>query len=701
MAEENIKTNSPICDRCLRLVYISFNFVPNYISTYCLYCKKILVYSYNNFYQIIKEKNNPVLFCKCKKCKKLNSFSKDGNPLYLIEKKNDIFYIICENCLENEKDERYVRKILVNELMNHSLDFYVRDIRYTKLKELDKHSQKINNEIDYYLKIFENLKDNIFIIELIIKELPTTLWKKAREKIKNIKLDIEIKKMIIDYNNQFSNFITVNNKLSVLYSIYDFSGLKLKSKINILYRDLYELINKFMKEEKYYIIPNFEKEKNFCDYSLLTKIYNNKEDFIKDKNEPKELILNDNYKNVLNINFQKGKTLIYNIYADKCLAEKIVPVCYNFYEKEQNIEYQNILLYNYKNDRKLYYGTYDTSLNKLEENSLSVLINENYENIFKILLINNGEDLFIMGKSPEDEKKTDVYFIENFREKEKKNYKKYDINNITNFELISNQTIICIKTEKKISLISKNNLKEFSLPEDIISYTNFNNILNNNANNINNNGFINNNFYNNQNNNNPNDYNYNNNINNSSFNNMSNNFNNNNMNNNNFNNFNTNFINNNMNNNNMNNNNYYYNNFNYIYNNFNNNYNVNDNNFNYINNNLNMNNFNNMTNINNFLIEEQAIKFFYRSIIDINNNDYFVVFSSKHIIKMNNSKDIYYLSLFNYNTMEEVTKIEINNLSGIHIIYEFVFKKEENHIILQANSSIYTFIFEEGELRQI
>ena len=68
---------------------------------------------------------------------------------------------------------------------------------------------------------------------------------------------------------------------------------------------------------------------------------------------------------------------------------------------------------------------------------------------------------------------------------------------------------------------------------------------------------------------------------------------------------------------------------------------------------------------------------------------------------MNNSKDIYYLSLFNYNTMEEVTKIEINNLSDTHIIYKFDFKKEANHIILQASSNIYTFIFEEGELRQI
>ena len=78
--------------------------------------------------------------------------------------------------------------------MNHPLDIYVKDTRFTKLKELDKNLQKINNEIDYYLKLFQDLIDNIFIIELIAKEVPLSLRKKAEQKIKKIKLEIEIKK---------------------------------------------------------------------------------------------------------------------------------------------------------------------------------------------------------------------------------------------------------------------------------------------------------------------------------------------------------------------------------------------------------------------------------------------------------------------------------------------------------------------------
>ena len=81
--------------------------------------------------------------------------------------------------------------------------------------------------------------------------------------------------MIIDYNKQFSNFITINNKLSLIYNIYDFSDFKLKTKIKIQFNDLYKLITKFINEEKYYPVTNFEKEKNLCDSSLLIKTCNN------------------------------------------------------------------------------------------------------------------------------------------------------------------------------------------------------------------------------------------------------------------------------------------------------------------------------------------------------------------------------------------------------------------------------------------
>ena len=706
--ESKIKTYSPICDRCLRLVYISFNFIKNYISTYCSYCKKISVYSYQNFYENYKDNKNPILEnIKCKNCINLFSAFKDGNPLYLIEKKNDLFYIICKNCLENENEEIYIQKIIITELMNHPLDIYVKDTRYTKLKELDKQSQQTNNEIDYYLKLFQDLIDNIFIIELIIRDVPLSLRKKAEEKIKKIKLEIEIKKLIIDYNKQFSNFVTVNNKLSLIHNIYDFSDFKLKSKIKIQFNDLYKLIKKFLYEEKYYSVKILEKEKSFCDHSLLTKTYYNIEAFINDKNEPKELVLKKDYQNVLNINFQSGESIIYKIYADNCQAAKIAPICYNFIENPQKNNLQPIILYNYKNDLKLHYGIYNTSLVKLEKKSLFILINEPYKNILKIILINNGEDLFVMAKNIEDKEKTDIYFVEHFKKKENINLIKYDINNINNnFKLINNQTTVCIKTNKKLFLISKNNLKEFSLPQDQISYINFNKMENNVNNNMNNNGFTNNNFYNNQNYNN-NYYNYNfylnNNINYNNFNNINNNFNNNNNINNNFNNINNNFnnINNNFNNyNNLNNN------FNYINNDINNN-NMNNNNFNYnifnnINNN-NCNNFNfNMMNLNDCPIIELSIMPFYREIIHINNN-YFVVFSTKHIKKMNHSEDINYLTLFNYNTMEEITKIEIetNNLGDSIVLHNFYYKKEDNSIILEMESIKYRFLFENDELRQI
>ena len=183
-----------MCDRCLRLVYISFNFIKNYISTYCLYCKKLFVYSYQNFYKNLKKNKNPILYIKCKNCRKIFNFSKDDNPLYLVEKKKDKFYIICQNCLENENNERYIQKIIINNLMNHPLDIYVKDTRFTKLKVLDKNLQKINNEIDYYLKLYQHLIDNIFIIELIAKDVPLSLRKKAEQKIKKIKLKLKLKK---------------------------------------------------------------------------------------------------------------------------------------------------------------------------------------------------------------------------------------------------------------------------------------------------------------------------------------------------------------------------------------------------------------------------------------------------------------------------------------------------------------------------
>ena len=96
--KQNLKTYSPICDKCFRLVYISFDYIKNYISTYCIYCRNLSVYKYDTFLEKIKEIENPLLNCYCNKCNKSFIFSDEKNPFYLIETEENNFIIICEKC---------------------------------------------------------------------------------------------------------------------------------------------------------------------------------------------------------------------------------------------------------------------------------------------------------------------------------------------------------------------------------------------------------------------------------------------------------------------------------------------------------------------------------------------------------------------------------------------------------------------------
>ena len=219
----------------------------------------------------------------------------------------------------------------------------------------------------------------------------------------------------------------------------------------------YKLIKNFINCEKFMNITNLENPITFLADYKITKNYTNKEEYIKDKNEPKELKLDLSYLDILNINYETNQTIIYNILATYCFSEKIVPIDYNY--NKNNMNYQDILIYNYKNDNKLYYGIYRIYLQYLKYNSLILLINEKLEKIIKIILLNNGEDLFIFCKVMEDDEFNYIYYINNFR-KEKKD-KKYSIPRIDNkyYQIINNKSNICIKTNKKIILISKSNLK--------------------------------------------------------------------------------------------------------------------------------------------------------------------------------------------------------------------------------------------------
>jgi flagellar basal body rod protein FlgB len=65
--EIKLKTYSLICDKCFRLVYISFDFIEHFISTKCPYCYKFDIYKYDTFIEKLKKNNNPLLNCYCKK----------------------------------------------------------------------------------------------------------------------------------------------------------------------------------------------------------------------------------------------------------------------------------------------------------------------------------------------------------------------------------------------------------------------------------------------------------------------------------------------------------------------------------------------------------------------------------------------------------------------------------------------------------
>ena len=66
--KQELKTYSPICDKCFRLVYISFDYICDCISSYCLYCKNLSVYKYDAFIEKLNENKNPLLNCYCNKC---------------------------------------------------------------------------------------------------------------------------------------------------------------------------------------------------------------------------------------------------------------------------------------------------------------------------------------------------------------------------------------------------------------------------------------------------------------------------------------------------------------------------------------------------------------------------------------------------------------------------------------------------------
>ena len=369
-------------------------------------------------------------------------------------------------------------------------------------------------------------------------------------------------------------------------------------------------------------------------------------------------------------------------------------IYYNINNK--NIYEQEILIYSIKEDKYIYYGIYDINYKYVNKKSLIKLVDQKIE-MFKIIILNYGLDLFFIGKTLNND--IIYFYLNNFRNGKSPNILEISGENYNNLEIINNEITVCIKSKQKLILVTKNKKKEINLKDEISEINIKDNMFNHNMNyNIMNNNMnfnMNNNLFNMNNMNNMNNmFNNMNNMNNNMFNNM------NNMNNNMFNNMNN--MNNNM-----------FNNMNNMNNNmFNNMNNMNNNMFNNMNNmnNFIFNNMNNMLNLfsENFKSFEKGVKTYFRDILNLNNN-YFLLTSTKHIKNISGFIiNYYFISIFNYNTLEEITKIEAYIVRGMKFVNDFkikIDKRNKDLLNLKVNYNMleryFNFIFESGELIEL
>ena len=99
-------------------------------------------------------------------------------------------------------------------------------------------------------------------------------------------------------------------------------------------------------------------------------------------------------------------------------------------------------MYNIRNDKYVYYGKYDISEKNVIKNTLIKLTDIKVE-IFKLIILNYGLDLFLIGKTQND---IFYFYLENFRNN--KNVIKYVFSsgeNFNNLEIINNEKFISIK----------------------------------------------------------------------------------------------------------------------------------------------------------------------------------------------------------------------------------------------------------------
>ena len=462
-----VKNSSPLCNKCYRIVFIFFNFIKNYITTYCPYCENILIYKPDIFINKINGNKSIISDCTCNKCYRSFIYTEKDNPFVLVEENNKKFIVLCSNCLqkrENIKKTDSLRIIQFEDLIESKPFIYDKIINdnnninnINNINDIEKKTESYNDDINNFLFLIKGNENNINIIETNFTYIPFSLKEKYESKMKLLKQILYIKKKIQNYYNDFNNFVTRINMLSSLYTIINLSSLKLY-KLIFKNNDLneeksIELVSKLLKCEDFSSRKEIIEIKKYFEYNKLTKNYGSEEEYINDKNHAKEEEVDTSFEDILKINFITGEGIRFNISNEECYCEEIVLLSYSYNINYNSTSYQDVIIYNYKQDKNLYYSLYNIQDKKIETESLIPLIKGKINGILKLVLINNANDLFIIvNKSVEVFKiKKIAYYISNFRVKPLIN--KYEMDD--NYKIIYNDFTICIQTKKRLMFMSR------------------------------------------------------------------------------------------------------------------------------------------------------------------------------------------------------------------------------------------------------
>ena len=368
-----------------------------------------------------------------------------------IENKDYFNKIIQLDCFVlNIKEEFQLTKDKLNKRINElELDSLVykqeKTIEFTKLNEiLENTKQTFGKEKESLNKEIKNLnqillyKNNQEIVDLQSKRI-----KELEEKVIENKQEIEVLHHL-NKNDKTNLMKDHGEKLNITKENHDKYIIDLQNSLNFE-----KINNKKIKSENYDLKIKIEE--------LLLEIQKSKEDLKNNKIEFDRITI-----------FQKSE--IKNL---DLLKEKIISELKDEREKIENLNIENLKLFNKKNEQDIFVLELKEKLEKGKKSQNDLLefsnkninelkkINENLEKKISILEKNSIEDKnkFLFVVTSHENKLNEIFKEEKENQREKKNNQEY-ISELEN-EIVSQRKLLLIKTEENENLVNdKVNLKQ-------------------------------------------------------------------------------------------------------------------------------------------------------------------------------------------------------------------------------------------------